>query len=179
MINKQLSRNRSISSIEHTVLLKPSWVEQNCQRKPRSGMVQGWSQVSQTSFSQILSAPSLNKIFKSLCFFSVCQLQRFFYRYFAVKSYLRVLKFFVEFINVSQTGFKSKICTPWAEILAFFRGKVRRDSISLQIENFKTRIYWKFGLFFKACIVTIQKSNICPNKLLETSELFEKIHFYS
>jgi hypothetical protein len=62
-----------------TVLLKPSWVEQNCQRKLRSGMVQGWSQVSQTSFSQILSAPSLNKIFKSLSFFSVCQLQGFFW----------------------------------------------------------------------------------------------------
>ncbi len=88
-----------------TVLLKPSWVEKNCQRKPRSGgsgMVQGWSQVYQTSFSQILSAPSPNKIFKSLCLFSVCQLQGFFDRYLAVKSYLRVLKFFVEFINVSS-----------------------------------------------------------------------------
>jgi hypothetical protein len=70
--------------------------------------------------------------------------------------------------------FKSKIRTPWAEILAFFRGKVRRDSISW-IEDFKIRIYWKFGLFWKTCIVTFQKSNICPDKLLETSELFEKI----
>ncbi len=66
-------------SILDTVLLKPSWVEQNCQRKLRSGMVQEWSQVSQTSFSQILSAPSLNKIFKSVSFFSVCQLQGFFW----------------------------------------------------------------------------------------------------
>jgi hypothetical protein len=64
---------------QHTVLLKPSWVEENCQRKLRSGMVQGWSQVSQTSFSQILSAPTLNKIFESLCFFSVCQPQGFFW----------------------------------------------------------------------------------------------------
>jgi hypothetical protein len=103
----------------------------------------------------------------------------FFDRYLAVKSHIRVLKFFVEFINVSKTGFESKIRTPWAEILAFFRGKVRRNSISWTIENFKTRIYWKFVLFWKTCIITFQKSNICPNKLLETSELFEKIHFYS
>ncbi len=58
----------ALNIVQHTVLLKFSWVEQNCQRKPRSGMVQGWSQVSQTSFSQILSAPSPHKIFKKLCF---------------------------------------------------------------------------------------------------------------
>jgi hypothetical protein len=29
---------------------------------------------------------------------------------------------------------------------------------------FKARIYWKFGFFWKACIITFQKSNICPNK---------------
>jgi hypothetical protein len=44
---------------------------------------------------------------------------------------------------------------------------------------FKAIIYWKFGVFRKACIITFQKSNICPNKNLETSELFKKIHFYS
>ncbi len=44
---------------------------------------------------------------------------------------------------------------------------------------FKARIYRKFGIFCKACIITFQKSNICPNKFLETSELFEEIHFYS
>ncbi len=44
---------------------------------------------------------------------------------------------------------------------------------------FNARIYWKCEVFWKACIVTFQKSNICPNKLLETSELFKKIHFYS
>jgi hypothetical protein len=63
--------------------------------------------------------------------------------------------------------------------LAFFWDKVRRNSISLTTENFKTRIFSKFGLFWKACIVTFQKSNICPNKLLETSKLFEKIYLYS
>ncbi len=44
---------------------------------------------------------------------------------------------------------------------------------------FKARIYWKFGVIWKACIVSFQKSNICPNKLLETSELFKKIYFSS
>ncbi len=44
---------------------------------------------------------------------------------------------------------------------------------------FKPRIYWKFGYFWKAGIVTFQKSNICPNKFLETSELSRKIHFNS
>jgi hypothetical protein len=35
------------------------------------------------------------------------------------------------------------------------------------------------ALYSIVCIVTFQKSNICPNKLLETSELFEKFHFNS
>ncbi len=115
---------------------------------------------------------SKNRVFSASVNFTA-----FFDRYLAVKSHICVDKFFVEFINVSKTGFESKIRTPWAEILAFFRGKVRRNSISWTIENFKTRIYWKFGLFWKACIITFQKSNICPNKLLEISELFEKFHF--
>jgi hypothetical protein len=29
---------------------------------------------------------------------------------------------------------------------------------------FKARIYRKFGVFWKACIVSFQKSDICPNK---------------
>ncbi len=41
-----------------TVLLKRSQVEQNCQQKPRPGMDEGWSQVSQTSFIEIRSASS-------------------------------------------------------------------------------------------------------------------------
>ncbi len=44
---------------------------------------------------------------------------------------------------------------------------------------FKPRIYRKFGVFWKACIVFFQKSNICPNKLLETWELFDKFYFSS
>jgi hypothetical protein len=45
--------------------------------------------VSQTSFSEILSAPTPHKILESLCFFSVRQLQGFFDEYFLVKSHLR------------------------------------------------------------------------------------------
>jgi hypothetical protein len=140
-----------------------------------SGMVPGVPNKFQSN--PVCSFPEQN--FQKFVFFQRLSTSRLFYRYLAVKSYLRVLKFFVEFINVSKTGFKSKIRAPWADILAFFRGKVRRDSISITIENFKTRIYWKFGFFWKAYIATFQKSNIRPNKLLETSELFEKIHFYS
>ncbi len=95
--------------------------------------------------------------FSKVCVFSASvNFKGFFDRYLAVKSHLRVLKFFVEFIKVSKTGFESKIRTSWAEILAFFWDKVRRNSISLTIEDFKTRIYWKFGHFWKACIVTFQ-----------------------
>jgi hypothetical protein len=43
----------------------------------------------------------------------------------------------------------------------------------------KTKNLLKFGYFWKACIVTFQKSNICPDKLFETSDLFEEIHFNS
>jgi hypothetical protein len=67
-------------------------------------MVQGWSQVSQTSFNQILSDPNLYKFFRKFVFFSVYQLQGFFDTYFVVKSHLRVQKFFVEFIDVSKTA---------------------------------------------------------------------------
>ncbi len=58
------------------------------------------------------------------------------------------------------------------------RGTSRTQRPSTQF-FFKARIYWKFGVFWKVCIVSFQKSNICPNKYLETSELFKKIHFYS
>ncbi len=54
--------------------------------------------------------------------------------------------------------------------------RTQRPSIKI---FFKPKIYWKFGYFWKACIVTFQKSNICPNKFLETSELFVKIRFES
>ncbi len=160
-----------------------SWSHRGSNKIVKENQDQGWFRdgprcPKQVSVKSCLLLPRTK--FSKVCVFSASvNFKAFFDRYLAVKSYLRVLKFFVEFINVSKTGFKSKIRTPWAEILEFFRGKVRRDSISLTIENFKTRIYWKFGLFWKAYIVTFQKSNICPSKLLETSELFEKIHFYS
>jgi hypothetical protein len=44
---------------------------------------------------------------------------------------------------------------------------------------FKPKIYWKLGYFWKACIVSFQKNNICLNKKLETSELFNIIRFES
>jgi hypothetical protein len=140
-----------------------------------SGMVPGVPNKFQSN--PVCSFPEQN--FQKFVFSASVNFKAFFDRYLAVKSHLRVLKFFVGFINVSKTGFRSKICTPWAEILAFFWDKVCRNSIFLTIKNFKTRIYWRFGLFWMACIATFQKSSICPNKFLETSELFEKIHFYS
>ncbi len=54
--------------IPNTVLLKRSQVDQNCQQKPRPGMDEGWSQVSQTTFIEIRSDASLNKVVKSLFF---------------------------------------------------------------------------------------------------------------
>jgi hypothetical protein len=44
---------------------------------------------------------------------------------------------------------------------------------------FKSKISWKCEVFWKAGIVSFQKNNIYPNKKLETSKLFRKIHFYS
>ncbi len=58
------------------------------------------------------------------------------------------------------------------------RGTSRTQRPSTKI-FFKGVIHWKFGVFWKACIVPFQKSNICPNKFLETLELFKKIHFRS
>ncbi len=58
------------------------------------------------------------------------------------------------------------------------RGTSRTQRPSIKI-FFKPKIYWKFGYFWKACIVSFQKSNICPNKFLETSELFDKFYFNS
>ncbi len=54
-------------------------------------MVQGWSQVSQTIFNEILSAPTPHKFFESLCFFSLSTSRIFFDEYFVVKSRLRVI----------------------------------------------------------------------------------------
>jgi hypothetical protein len=102
-------------------------------------MVQGWFQVSQTSFSQILSASSPHKVFESLCFSASVNFKAFFDEYFVVKSHSCVLKFLIEFIDVSKTGLESKIRTPWAEIFEFFWDKVRRNSIFLTIEDFKAR----------------------------------------
>ncbi len=60
----------------------------------------------------------------------------------------------------------------------FPRGTSRTQRPSIKI-FFKPKIYWKFGYFWEACILTFQKSNICPNKFLETSELFDIIRFNS
>jgi hypothetical protein len=58
----------------------------------------------------------------------------------------------------------------------FPRSRTQRPSTNF---FFKSKISWKCEVFWKVGIITFQKSNICPNKLLETSELFRKIHFYS
>jgi hypothetical protein len=59
------------------------------------------------------------------------------------------------------------------------RGTSRTQRPSRKIFFQSKNLLNLFGFFWKACIVTFQKSNICPNKLFETSELFEEIHFYS
>jgi hypothetical protein len=110
----------------NTVLLKRSWVEQNCQPKSRPGMDEGWSQVSQTTFIEIWSDASQNKVLECLCFSTSVDFKAFFDKYFVVKCHLRVWKLLMEFNKVSKTGFASKIRTPCAEILAFFWNKVRR-----------------------------------------------------
>jgi hypothetical protein len=50
----------------------------------------GWFQVSQTSFSKILSAPTPHKVFESLCFSASVNFKAFFDKYFLVKSHLCV-----------------------------------------------------------------------------------------
>jgi hypothetical protein len=90
-------------------------------------MDEGWSQVSQTTFIEIRSDASLNKVVKSLCFGTLANFKACFDEYFVVKCHLRVWKLLVEFNDVSKTGLGSKIRTPYAEILAFFGDKVRRD----------------------------------------------------
>jgi hypothetical protein len=168
----------------YTVLFtRFSWSHRGSNKIVKENQDRGWFRdgprcPKQVSVKSCLLLPR-TKFSKVCVFWASVNFKAFFDRYLAVKSYLRVLKFFVEFINVSKTDFRSKIRSLWVEILAFFWDKVRRNSISLTFENLKTRIYWKFGLFWKACIVTFQKSSICPNKFLETSKLFEKIHFYS
>jgi hypothetical protein len=116
-----------IRTVPNTVLLKRSWVEQNCQPKPRPGMDEGWSQVSETTFIEIWSDASLNKVLECLCFSTSVDFKAFFDKYFVVKCHLRVWKLLIEFNKVFKTGFASKIHTPSAEILKFFWNKVRRD----------------------------------------------------
>jgi hypothetical protein len=55
-----------------------------------------------------------------------------------------------------------------------FHTKGWTNFFSGQISTFN--YYYVYSI---AGIVTFQKSNICPNKLLETSDLFNKIHFNS
>ncbi len=119
-------------------------------------MIQGWSQVSQTSSSQIPSAPTPHKIFESLCFFSVCQLQGFFDEYFVVKSQFRDQKHLVEFNDVSKTALKSKIRTPWAEILAFFWDKVRRNYI-FNNRGFQSKNLLKVWTFLESLHCTLSE----------------------
>ncbi len=74
-----------------------------------SGMVPGVPNKFQSN--PVCSFPSQN--FQKFVFFQRLSTSRLFFdRYLAVKSYLRVLKFFVEFIDVSKTDFRSKIRTP-------------------------------------------------------------------
>jgi hypothetical protein len=73
-----------------------------------SGMVPGVPNKFQSN--PVCSFPEQN--FQKFEFFQRLSTSRLFFdKYFAVKSHLRVLKFFVEFINVSKTGFKFKIRT--------------------------------------------------------------------
>ncbi len=85
-------------------------------------MDEGWSQVSQTTFIEIRSDASLNKVVKSLCFGTSSNFKACFDEYFVVKCRLRVHKLLLEFIDVSKTktGLGSKIRTSYAEILAIF-----------------------------------------------------------
>jgi hypothetical protein len=89
-------------------------------------MGKGCCQKSKTMVFEIRLASSPLKIFESLCFFNVYQLQGFFYKYFVVKSHKRVPKLIVEFNDASKTALGSKIRTPYSELCAFISGKVRR-----------------------------------------------------
>jgi hypothetical protein len=84
-------------------------------------MVQGWSQ---KSFNEILSASSLNQIFRKFVFSTFVNFKAFFDEFFVAKSRFGLLKLLVEFNDVSKTGLESKIRTPLAEILAFFWDKL-------------------------------------------------------
>ncbi len=55
--------------------------------------------------------------------------------------------------------------------------RTQRPSTKFFFQSCKSLKVWSF--FWKAGIVTFQKSNICPNKFLETFWLFKKIHFRS
>jgi hypothetical protein len=64
---------------------------------------------------------------QKFCFGTLANFKACFDEYFVVKCRLRVWKLLVAFNDVSKTGLGSKIRTPYAEILAFFGDKVRRD----------------------------------------------------
>jgi hypothetical protein len=72
-------------------------------------MDEGWSQVSQTTFIEIRSDASLNKVLECLFLSASVNFKAFFDKYFVVKCHLRVWKLLVEFNEVSKTGFESKI----------------------------------------------------------------------
>jgi hypothetical protein len=82
-------------------------------------MDEGWSQVSQTSFSQIRSASSPQRVFESLFFSASVNFKAFFDECFVIKSLSRLSKL-LESNKVSKTVLGSKIRAPYAEILAFF-----------------------------------------------------------
>ncbi len=133
----RLQKNQKISKF-YTVLLKRSQVEQNCQQKIRPGMDEGWSQVSQTSFSQIRSASSPHKVFESLFFSASVSFKAFFDECFVIKSLSGLSKLLVESNKVSKTVLGSKIHALYAEILVFFQYKVRRIfKIIKNRQNFK------------------------------------------
>jgi hypothetical protein len=75
-------------------------------------MDEGWSQVSQTTFIEIRSDASLNKVVKNLCFGTSANFKACFDEYFVVKCRLRVQKLLIEFNDVSKTGLGSKIRIP-------------------------------------------------------------------
>jgi hypothetical protein len=70
---------------KYTVLLKPSLVEQKCRRKRGSEMNEGWFQLFQTSFIEVVLASSSHKIFEFFFSTSV-NFKDFFDKYFMVKS---------------------------------------------------------------------------------------------
>ncbi len=99
-----------------------SWSHRGSNKIVKENQDRGWFRdgprcPKQVSVKSCLLLP-LRKFSKVCVFSASVNFKAFFDRYLSVKSHLRVLKFLVEFTNVSKTGFKSKIRTPYAEILA-------------------------------------------------------------